>query len=86
MITRRHQDMSAKLPVTLQTRDQSMRKNERKHTEKNLKKTGKTEKTNLQNRRESSKLEVLAENGRESPKPYGNFQKRPRCQKTTAIS
>ena len=63
-----------------------MRKNERKHTEKNLKKTGKTEKTNLQNRRESSKLEVLAENGRESPKPYGNFQKRPRCQKTTAIS
>ena len=36
-----------------------MRKNERKHTEKNLKKTGKTEKTNLQNRRESSKLEVI---------------------------
>ena len=63
-----------------------MRKNERKHTEKNLKKTGKTEKTNLQNRRESSKLEVLAGNGRESRKSYGNFQKRPRCQKTTAIS
>ena len=63
-----------------------MRKNERKHTEKNLKKPEKPRKRTSKIAENRPNWKLLAGNGRESPKSYGNFQKRPRCQKTTAIS